>query len=490
MTIVNILSIAGSDPSGGAGIQADLKSIAANGGYGMAAITALTAQNTHGVTGVHTPPPEFLAQQLDAVATDVRIDAVKIGMLASSEIIDAVAAWLERTPVPHVVLDPVMIATSGDRLLDEDTAEALQRLIRLADLITPNLPELAIVARETVAADWAEALDQARRVAADTGVRVLAKGGHLTGDEIPDAIVTPAGETVEFPGGRIRTDNTHGTGCSLSSAVATLVARHDGDWEHAVSEAKAWLRESLTASGELEVGSGHGPLNHFAGLWARSSTTVTPDTIRDDWWARIERIREETDDLRFIRTLADGTLDRADFLHYVEQDSLYLGAYARVLARVSAMAPTPEEQSFWANSAQNAIYGELELHKNRLGHVSRAEPSAVTKAYIDHELAATTRSYEEAAAAALPCFWMYADIGARIKNGGFGEDVLSEDHPYAEWVATYDDPAFAAANEKAIEYVTNAAASATPDMRERMWRTFEVSAVWERDFFGQTAADA
>lgn len=280
MTIARVLSIAGSDPSGGAGIQADLKAIAANGGYGMAAITALTAQNTLGVQGVFVPPASSLAAQLDSVSADVNIDAVKIGMLANAEVIGAVASWLQRASVPHVVLDPVMVATSGDRLLDTAAEDALRQLVARADLITPNLAELGVLLGEQVAPDWAVALEQARRLAQETGVRVLAKGGHLVrdpeshraNDSVPpheqavDALVTPDGGIVEVSGQRIRTRNTHGTGCSLSSAIATRVARH-GDWETAVREAKAWLTRSLAAADELEVGSGHGPIHHFAGLW-------------------------------------------------------------------------------------------------------------------------------------------------------------------------------------------------------------------------------
>ncbi|WP_449278782.1 bifunctional hydroxymethylpyrimidine kinase/phosphomethylpyrimidine kinase [Leucobacter sp. GX24907] len=280
MTVARVLSIAGSDPSGGAGIQADLKAIAANGGYGMAAITALTAQNTLGVQGVFVPPASSLTAQLDSVSADVTIDAVKIGMLANAEVIGAVAAWLRRTPVPHVVLDPVMVATSGDRLLDTAAEDALLRLVAQADLITPNLAELGVLLGEDVAPDWAVALDQARRLAQETGVRVLAKGGHLVRDpeshranasaprheQAVDALVAPDGGIVEVSGQRVRTRNTHGTGCSLSSAIATRVARH-GEWEAAVREAKAWLTQSLAAADELEVGSGHGPIHHFAGLW-------------------------------------------------------------------------------------------------------------------------------------------------------------------------------------------------------------------------------
>ncbi|BCJ65259.1 bifunctional hydroxymethylpyrimidine kinase/phosphomethylpyrimidine kinase [Polymorphospora rubra] len=268
-----VLSIAGTDPTGGAGIQADLKSIAANGGYGMAVVTALVAQNTMGVRSVHIPPVEFLTEQLDSVSDDVEIDAVKIGMLANSAIIEAVADWLRRQRPPVVVLDPVMVATSGDRLLDERAVDAIRELVRHADLVTPNIPELAVLADEATVSRWDDVLKQAHRVSTTYGVTVLAKGGHLDDRYAPDALVDAAGQlsggrdVVEFAGERIETTNTHGTGCSLSSALATLRPRSPG-WEDAVDQAKRWLTESIAHGAELQVGHGNGPISHFAGLWA------------------------------------------------------------------------------------------------------------------------------------------------------------------------------------------------------------------------------
>lgn len=263
--IPRVLAIAGSDPSGGAGIQADIKSISAGGGYAMAAVTALTAQNTRGVRAVHVPPPQFLADQLDALSDDIEIDAVKIGMLANSATIEVVTAWLARTPVPHVVLDPVMVATSGDRLLDGDTADALAGLIAQVDLITPNIPELGVLSGAEPARSRDEARAQALELAARHDVAVLAKGGHLPGDRATDVLVWPAGDATEVSSPWIHTDHTHGTGCSLSSAIATRVVRDEGDWESAVGGAKRWLTGALAAADELHVGTGHGPLHHFAG---------------------------------------------------------------------------------------------------------------------------------------------------------------------------------------------------------------------------------
>ncbi|HLS24362.1 MAG TPA: bifunctional hydroxymethylpyrimidine kinase/phosphomethylpyrimidine kinase [Beutenbergiaceae bacterium] len=282
MTIPRVLSIAGSDPSGGAGIQADLKSIAANGGYGMAAITALTAQNTHGVRQVHVPPAQFLGAQLDTLAQDVEIDAVKIGMLGGAATVEAVASWLGRTPVPFVVLDPVMVASSGDRLLDLEAEQWLSDLMPRADLVTPNITELAVLAEIAAphetgssgegarswapAQDWDEAQAQARVVATRFGVVVLAKGGHLPAEMATDVLVRPDGRASTVSAPWVRTNSTHGTGCALSSAIACHVAANGGDWEAAVRNAKDWLTAALEGAERLEVGSGHGPLHHFASV--------------------------------------------------------------------------------------------------------------------------------------------------------------------------------------------------------------------------------
>jgi hydroxymethylpyrimidine/phosphomethylpyrimidine kinase len=265
--VPRVLSIAGTDPTGGAGVQADLKSIAANGGYGMAVVTALVAQNTRGVRSIHVPPPAFLAEQLDAVSVDVEIDAVKIGMLFDSDIVAVVRDWLVRVRPPRVVLDPVMIAASGDTLLAPDAVEAVRALVAHVDLVTPNMPELAALLGESPATRWPDVLDQARRLADAHGVRVLAKGGHLAGPHSPDALVGPDGGTTEFATARVDTRNTHGTGCSLSSAVATLRVRVDS-WEVAVEAAKRWLTASIAAADDLHVGEGNGPVSHFAQLWA------------------------------------------------------------------------------------------------------------------------------------------------------------------------------------------------------------------------------
>ena len=264
--IPNILSIAGSDPSGGAGIQADLKTMSALGCYGMAAVTALTAQNTRGVTAVHVPPPEFLRAELDAVFADIRVDAVKIGMLATGDMVRVVARCLADRPGLPVVLDPVLVATSGDSLGAPDVVEAIvAQLLPLATVVTPNLPEAARLAGTAVPAD-----EDAMRAAAEAlhgrGARaVLVKGGHLAEGDAVD-LLSEGGEIRVFRAARLVTRNTHGTGCTLSAAIACYLGRGLA-LADAVSAAKSYLTAAIAESGALAVGAGHGPVHHFHAVW-------------------------------------------------------------------------------------------------------------------------------------------------------------------------------------------------------------------------------
>ena len=264
--IPNLLTIAGSDPSGGAGIQADLKTFSALGAYGCAVLTALTAQNTRGVAGVHAVPPAFVAQQIDTLLADVRIDAIKIGMVATAELARAIAGSLADVAAP-IVLDPVMVAKSGDRLLAEEAVGALRReLVPRAAILTPNLPEAAVLLDEPEPTTLDAMRAMAPRLLALGCRSVVLKGGHLPGDAVPDLFCTPD-RLVELPAVRVPTRNTHGTGCSFSSAIAALLPRH-AEPVDAVRAAKDWLQGAIRAADQLEVGSGHGPVHHFHALWS------------------------------------------------------------------------------------------------------------------------------------------------------------------------------------------------------------------------------
>lgn len=270
----SVLSIAGSDPSGGAGIQADLKTFSALGAYGMAAITALTAQNTRGVSGVHVVPAAFVLDQVEAILDDVRVDAIKLGMLANARIARAVGEVLDRLGTgpdergaPYVVLDPVMVATSGDRLLDEDAAQAVRELMPRASIVTPNLAETAVLLDADPATDLDGLREQAQALRAAGAHRVLAKGGHLRGGGATDVFADEHG-VVDLRGRRVDARTTHGTGCTLSSALAALRPRR-GDWATTCTDAKVWLTDAIEAGPGLHLGrgEGHGPVHHFHALW-------------------------------------------------------------------------------------------------------------------------------------------------------------------------------------------------------------------------------
>ncbi|PRY25450.1 hydroxymethylpyrimidine kinase /phosphomethylpyrimidine kinase [Aliiruegeria haliotis] len=265
MSIPTALSIAGSDPSGGAGIQADLKAFSARGVYGMAAITALTAQNTQGVTGVHVVPAEFVHQQIRTVFDDIRVDAVKIGMIANAEIATGVAEALTDF-TGAVVLDPVMVAKGGHPLLPEDAVAALrQDLLPLATVLTPNLPEAAALLGCDTAATRGEMQTQGRELIEHGPAAVFMKGGHLESADSPDLLISEDTATW-LEGPRIETRNTHGTGCTISSAIAAELAKGES-LASAVRTAKHWLAGAIEGADSLAVGHGHGPTHHFHALW-------------------------------------------------------------------------------------------------------------------------------------------------------------------------------------------------------------------------------
>ncbi|WP_025918125.1 bifunctional hydroxymethylpyrimidine kinase/phosphomethylpyrimidine kinase [Herminiimonas sp. CN] len=256
-----VLSIAGSDSGGGAGIQADLKTFAALGCFGMTAITAITAQNTCGVTAIHAVPAEILAQQIDAVQSDIGVDAVKIGMLHDPEVVMVVAQAIKRYQWPRVVLDPVMVATSGDRLIAQETIAVLVReLFPLATLVTPNLDEAALLLGRAVETE--AQLAAATRDLIQLGApAVLLKGGHLRGEEVVDILLQPGRPLLRMASARIVSANTHGTGCTLSSAIACYLALGH-DLAAAVQLARSYVYQAILHGADVRTGHGHGPLNH------------------------------------------------------------------------------------------------------------------------------------------------------------------------------------------------------------------------------------
>ena len=537
-----VLSIAGTDPSGGAGIQADLKSIAASGGYGMCVTTSLVAQNTCGVREVFTPPLEFLTAQLAAVFDDVTVDAVKIGMLGDADTIRTVRTWLSEHPVPVVVLDPVMIASSGDRLLQAEAEQALRDLVPLVNVITPNIPELAVLCEKEPAQTFDEAHEQAANLAAATGTTVIVKGGHLCGQDAGNTAVFPDGTCAHVRTPRLDSRNTHGTGCSLSSSLATRLGvellQHteaaessagekntltSDDTHRALQWSTRWLHESIAAGAGLQVGSGegHGPVDHAARarrLEAAASaypwhhllaTTDSEGNALDGtsperllpvspvsageavvkpagpWtaalWAAGGETWRQILDLPFVRALGDGTLDEDLFSFYLDQDALYLRDYSRALATLSARADTAEAQVHWAAGAHEAIAAESQLHEGWLANRARlGGPSPITMGYTNFlRASAAGDDYVVGAAAILPCYWLYEEVGAVLSSQNHA------DHPYAEWLSLYGGEEFAAEVARSLAEVERAFETASPAQRVRAARAYLSACVYEREFFDQ-----
>lgn len=504
----NILSIAGTDPTGGAGIQADLKSIAAAGGYGMCVVTSLVAQNTQGVREIHTPPQEFLKAQLDAVFDDVQVDAVKIGMLGDAETTKTVSDFLKANSVPVVVVDPVMVATSGDRLLTEDAEDALREFVREhASVVTPNIPELAVLADTQPAQTLEEAMEQGLSYAKAAGVNVVVKGGHLREGMASNALVTPEGgiQIAEVP--RVDTKNTHGTGCSLSSAFAARMAI---DPDTALAWTSSWLHEAIAHADELNVGTGHGPVDHFhrprrlaaAGStqpWKLLDDWTAPPTspvlepkieaagpfTRDLWEKAAAKVWPETLDLPFIRALRDGTLPQEQFSLYQVQDAYYLREYSRALASLSVKAPDAEDQVWWAQSATAAIEAESELHRAWISaHDVDADtpPSPVTLSYVNMlKSEASLSDYAVGAAAVLPCFWLYAEVGLHLAENNHA------DHPYNAWLSMYGGDDFIDGVRIALQSVEKALSNASEEQRAKATDAFMYACYYEREFFDQAS---
>lgn len=540
--VPRVLSIAGTDPSGGAGIQADLKSIAASGGYGMCVTTSLVAQNTCGVREVFTPPLEFLTAQLAAVFDDVTVDAVKIGMLGDADTIRTVRTWLSEHPVPVVVLDPVMIASSGDRLLQAEAEQALRDLVPLVNVITPNIPELAVLCEKEPAQTFDEAHEQAANLAAATGTTVIVKGGHLCGQDAGNTAVFPDGTCAHVHTPRLDSRNTHGTGCSLSSSLATRLGvellQHTEAAEHTASQQSVltsedthralqwstrWLHESIAAGAGLQVGSGegHGPVDHAARArrlevaasaypWHHLLATTdsegntldgtSPERLlpvspvpageavvkpAGPWtaalWAAGGETWHQILDLPFVRALGDGTLDEDLFSFYLDQDALYLRDYSRALATLSARADTAEAQVHWAAGAHEAIAAESQLHEGWLANRARlGGPSPITMGYTNFlRASAAGDDYVVGAAAILPCYWLYEEVGAVLSSQNHA------DHPYAEWLSMYGGEEFAADVARSLAEVERAFEAASPAQRVRAARAYLSACVYEREFFDQ-----
>lgn len=513
-----VLSIAGTDPTGGAGTAADLKSITAAGGFGMAAVTAVVAQNTHGVSDIHVPPAQFLAAQLRAVSDDVELEAVKTGMLGTAEIIAAVANWLSAHPPRVLVVDPVMVATSGDRLLEPAAEQAMIRFCSLATVVTPNIDELAVLTGEPRAHDEDEALAQAARWSEATGVAVVVKTGHLDSREVTNTWIAADGTRHRVHSTRVDTTSTHGTGCSLAAALATRLGAGE-DPATALAWVTDWLHEAILHGAELQVGSGNGPVDHAhraRRLAAAGSAApwVAGGAVPDRWeqpaqlaaratadgptgpaasvppvgpwtealWAAGAPLAGAIEGSGFVAALVDGSLPEGQFSFYLAQDAHYLQRYSRALATLAATSEGPAAREFWSDSSRHCVDTELELHRAWLAarpDAAEVAVSPVTSAYTDFLLArALGDPTAVGAAAALPCFWLYAQVGASLPE-------VPDEHPYAGWLLTYRDPTFVEGVRGALGVVERELEAADPAVRAEAARAFLLACRHELEFFEQ-----
>lgn len=571
--VYRCLTIAGSDSGGGAGIQADIKTFAARGVFGMSAITAITAQNTTGVSGVLPIPPETIQAQIEAVLSDLGADAIKIGMLGSKESIEAVLGSLARfyppaplsaddadassapqprRELPPIVLDSVMVAKGGQPLLDESAIAHLPAILRYARLVTPNIPE-AILLLEHLAPSApkkekrvATTVQHVREVAAElaeclrvhhqyTGA-VLVKGGHLEeerrkrhvsddgepGEEdavVVDVLCDGEGRLFEYASARVHTRSTHGTGCTLSSAIAAELAR-GRDLEAAVRKAVRYVHGAIlhapapddaTATTPLPalpspyaLGSGHGPLDHMWKLkpLLRSATgaagPVAPGSSRDfgaELWTSIEGVFEKIIAHPFIQGLTSGELPEDVFKFYIVQDMHYLREYSRILALLAAKADCNAGMLLFLESAKSIVGGECAMHLQfcrEWGMMAEADDAAAGLASLleAHPASPTNmlytsymlrigfdRPYYEGVAAVLPCAWIYNEVGHYLKSKG-------SPHPqYARWIETYGSEEFSATTKSLIEITTRVAAGLGDEQRGRMRECFVQTSKFEYMFW-------
>ncbi|WNN96453.1 bifunctional hydroxymethylpyrimidine kinase/phosphomethylpyrimidine kinase [Brachybacterium sp. GU-2] len=510
-----VLSIAGTDPTGGAGTAADLKSIAAAGGFGMAAVTVVVAQNTHGVSDIHVPPAEFLAEQLRAVSDDVELEAVKTGMLGTAEIIEAVHTWLSAHPPRVLVVDPVMVATSGDRLLEPEAEQAMIRFCSLATVVTPNIDELAVLTGEPRAHAEDEALAQAARWSEATGVAVVVKTGHLDSRAVTNTWIGADGTRHRVHSTRVDTTSTHGTGCSLAAALATRLGAGE-DPATALAWVTDWLHEAIAHGAALQVGSGNGPVDHAhraRRLAAAGSAApwVAAGAVPERWeqpsqlaalvtadgpaasvppvgpwtealWAAGAPLAGAIEDSGFVAALVDGSLPEGQFSFYLAQDAHYLQRYSRALATLAEISEAPAAREFWSDSSRHCVDTELELHRAWLAarpDAAEVAVSPVTSAYTDFLLArALGDPTAVGAAAALPCFWLYAQVGASLPE-------VPDEHPYAGWLLTYRDPTFVEGVRGALGVVERELEGADPEVRAEAARAFLLACRHELEFFEQ-----
>lgn len=475
------LTIAGSDSSGGAGIQADIKAMTMNGVYAMSAITALTAQNTLGVSGIMEVTPEFLRAQIDSVFTDIYPDAVKIGMVSSSGLIRAISEALRHYNARNIVADPVMVSTSGAKLITDDAVQTLaEELLPLATLTTPNIPEAEILSGMKI--HGRDDMEKAgAKINADYGCAVLVKGGHDVNDA-DDLLCAGHGAFTWFHGKRINTRNTHGTGCTLSSAIAANLAK-GYELVDAVRLAKEYISGALGAM--LNLGQGCGPMNHAFDL---SGKFAGKKDVRGILMASVADIWPEYNNHPFVRGIESGTLDPQKFRRYIIQDYLYLNEYAKVFALGIAKAKTLETMRLFSSVIDAIANVEMNVHKgymSRLGVTQQELDSASRElanlSYTSYMLrVAYDEGEPEILAAILSCALSYEDIAKNIVMNN-PDSVKHE--LYGAWIRTYSGEEYCGLNNILVSFLERSAENYTASQMNHLAEIFRECSLYEMGFW-------
>ncbi len=475
------LTIAGSDSSGGAGIQADIKTMTMNGVFAMSAITALTAQNTLGVTGILEVTPEFLSEQIDAVFSDIYPDAVKIGMVSSAKLIEAIAERLRFYGAKNIVVDPVMVATSGAKLINDDAIETLAReLLPLASLTTPNIPEAEILSGMKII-DEAGMIEAAKRINAKFGCAVLVKGGHKVNDA-SDFLCIDADISAWFEGKRIDTNNTHGTGCTLSSAIAANLAK-GFTLDEAVRRAKEYISGALEAM--LDLGKGCGPMKHSFNLTGKFAENMS---LRERLMNSVADIWPKYNEHPFVKGLETGTLEPEKFRFYITQDYLYLNEYSKVFALGAAKAKSLETMKLFSSVIDAIANVEMDIHKGYMGRlkVSQEEIDSTLRhpanlAYTSYMLRVAYEEEEpEILAAILSCALSYEDIAKKIVENN-PEAVNHE--LYGKWIRNYSGEEYCGLNNVLVSYLEKSAENYTDLQLDHLCEIFRACSIHEMNFW-------
>ena len=475
------LAIAGSDSSGGAGIQADIKAMTMNGVYAMTAITALTAQNTTGVARIMEVTPEFLRSQIDAVFTDIRPDAVKIGMVSSSGLIHAISDALKFYEAANIVADPVMVSTSGAKLIDDDAVRTLaDELLPLAVVATPNIPEAEILSGVKISGRD-DMMRAGAKICGEYGCAVLVKGGHSVNDA-DDLLCEDGGKFTWFTGKRIMTTNTHGTGCTLSSAIAANLAKGHS-LPDSVRLAKEYISGALGAM--LNLGKGSGPMNH---AFCLSGKFAGKRDIRGILMASVSDIWPEYNNHPFVRGIETGTLDPQKFRRYIIQDYLYLNEYAKVFAVGIAKAKSLETMRLFSSVIDAIANVEMNVHKGYMAkfgvpqeELDSASRELANLSYTSYMLRVAYEEGEpEILAAILSCALSYEDIAREIVRRN-PESVSHE--LYGSWVRTYSGEEYCGLNGVLVSFLERSAENYSESQINHLAEIFRECSLYEAGFW-------